>query len=137
MDSLTLAARLVKHFEGCRLAAYQDSAGPWTIGYGHTRGVLPGQTITQEEADAFLHEDLLSADAAVSSLIDRKVIGSAATAALIDFAFNLGQGALEQLLRHADTEAQFDRWVHAGGQVLPGLVKRRAVEAFLFSLGDL
>lgn len=31
---------LIKQFEGCRLAAYQCSAGAWTIGYGHTAGVL-------------------------------------------------------------------------------------------------
>lgn len=137
MTELELAEKLVRHFEGCKLSAYQDSAGVWTIGWGHTRGVLPGQSITQEEADALLREDLFSADAAVSSHIERKVIGTAATAALIDFAFNLGQGALAQLLSHPDTAAQIERWVHAGGQVLQGLVKRRAVEAFLFELGDL
>lgn len=37
---------LIKKFEGCRLAAYKDSSGVWTIGYGHTRGVAAGQTIT-------------------------------------------------------------------------------------------
>lgn len=38
---------LIKRFEGCRLTAYQDSIGIWTIGYGHTSGVAKGQTITQ------------------------------------------------------------------------------------------
>ena len=27
---------LIKLFEGCRLKAYQDIAGIWTIGFGHT-----------------------------------------------------------------------------------------------------
>ena len=27
---------LIKKFEGCRLTAYQDTVGVWTIGYGTT-----------------------------------------------------------------------------------------------------
>ena len=37
---------LIKSFEDCRLTAYQDSVGVWTIGYGHTNGVYAGMTIT-------------------------------------------------------------------------------------------
>jgi GH24 family phage-related lysozyme (muramidase) len=48
---------LLKRFEGCRLEAYQDSAGIWTIGYGHIEGVSEGQTVTQAQADAFLCDD--------------------------------------------------------------------------------
>ena len=29
----------LKEFEGLRLKAYQDAAGVWTIGYGHTHNV--------------------------------------------------------------------------------------------------
>jgi lysozyme len=43
--------KLIKNFEGCRLSAYQDSVGVWTIGYGHTKGVHFGQSISQTEAD--------------------------------------------------------------------------------------
>jgi GH24 family phage-related lysozyme (muramidase) len=48
---------LVKEFEGCKLEAYQDIVGVWTIGYGTTEGaglgVVPkaGMKITQEEAE--------------------------------------------------------------------------------------
>ena len=28
--------KILKFFEGCKLTAYQDSVGVWTIGYGHT-----------------------------------------------------------------------------------------------------
>ncbi|WP_423245967.1 glycoside hydrolase family protein [Periweissella cryptocerci] len=34
--------QLLKQFEGLRLKAYQDSVGVWTIGYGHTKGVVRG-----------------------------------------------------------------------------------------------
>ena len=37
----------LKEFEGLRLRAYKDLVGVWTIGYGHTRGVKAGQTITE------------------------------------------------------------------------------------------
>ena len=139
MDPIDLAARLVKHFEGCRLAAYQDSAGVWTIGWGHTRGVAPGQSITQADADALLREDLVDAARALAAARPEppEWKWSWPEAALLDFTFNLGAGALRQLLTHPDIGTQLERWVHAGGQVLPGLVKRSAVEAFLFSLGDL
>jgi len=40
---------LIKRFEGFRLEAYDDGAGVWTIGYGHTPAYC-GQTITKENA---------------------------------------------------------------------------------------
>ena len=49
---------LIKAHEGCRLAAYLCPAGKWTIGYGHTAGVVQGMTITQVQADAFLKQDI-------------------------------------------------------------------------------
>ena len=39
---------LIKEFEGCKLTAYQDSVGVWTIGYGHTKTArLNGKTLTE------------------------------------------------------------------------------------------
>ena len=49
---------ILKYFEGCKLTAYQDSVGVWTIGYGHTKGVFDGMTITQEEAEQMLLTEL-------------------------------------------------------------------------------
>lgn len=57
----TMSARglnWLKSFEDCKLTAYKDSAGVWTIGYGHTAGVQSGMKITQEEADRFFAEDV-------------------------------------------------------------------------------
>ena len=48
----------IKKFEGCGLTAYQDTAGVWTIGYGHTAGVKKGDKITAYQAEQFLMEDL-------------------------------------------------------------------------------
>ena len=63
------ALNLVKQFEGCRLNAYQDSGGIWTIGYGHTLGVKAGQAITEAQATEFLKQDLQAAANAVGRLI--------------------------------------------------------------------
>jgi GH24 family phage-related lysozyme (muramidase) len=50
---------LIKQFEGCKLTAYQDSVGVWTIGYGWTQPVdgkpiRAGMTIKQETAERLL-----------------------------------------------------------------------------------
>jgi lysozyme len=53
---------LTEQYEGCRLTAYQDQVGVWTIAYGHTGAdVTPGLTITQTEAEALLAKDVLAA----------------------------------------------------------------------------
>lgn len=50
---------LTREFEGCRLEAYQDQGGVWTIGYGHTGpDVHEGLTWTQEQADEAQKKDL-------------------------------------------------------------------------------
>ncbi len=51
---------LIKKFEGCELTAYQDAVDVWTIGYGHTKGVKEGDSITKEEADSMLMHELLA-----------------------------------------------------------------------------
>ena len=41
-----------------REEAYQDAAGVWTIGYGHTAGVKEGDTIKEPAAAALLQKDI-------------------------------------------------------------------------------
>lgn len=131
---------LIKNFEGCRLQSYQDSAGVWTIGWGHTGPeVGPNMTITQAQADAYLAGDLAKFEACVGDMVEVNLTPNQ-FAALVSFAYNLGCGALHgsTLLRKVNAEdfagaqQQFGNWVYAGGQVLEGLVRRRAAEAALF-----
>ncbi|WP_369127544.1 lysozyme, partial [Xenorhabdus bovienii] len=45
----------IQQWEGLKLKAYPDPATggiPWTIGYGHTKDVKPGQVITEQQAEA-------------------------------------------------------------------------------------
>ena len=130
---------LIEKFEGLRLEAYQDPVGIWTIGYGSTSGVHQGMTITQEQAQARLANDIQSA----AECVERKV-GPVLTQnefdALVSFVFNIGclafsGSTLLRLLNCGDKSAanEFMRWVHAGTNVLPGLVSRRLAEKTMFN----
>lgn len=131
---------LIEEFEGCELRAYPDpgtGGDPWTIGYGHTANVHAGQTITQEQAVAFLQEDVADAEQAVVDAV-QVVLTPNQFSALVSFEYNTGAPAsstIFQFVNQNDFEgaaAQFGQWIHAGGQVLAGLVRRRAAEKALF-----
>ncbi|WP_312288782.1 lysozyme [Stutzerimonas nitrititolerans] len=130
---------LIKRFEGLRLRAYDDGVGIPTIGYGHTKGVKPGMTITADQAVQFLREDLHSAERDIDRLVTMHLCQHQFDA-LASLVFNIGGTAFRDstLLRklnagdYAGAAVQFDRWVHGGGKILPGLVKRRAAERAMF-----
>lgn len=129
---------LARNAEGLRLEAYQDSGGRWSIGYGHAEGVSEGDSCTEEEAEHWLEQDMEWAANVVNRLALPATQGQ--FDALTDFTFNLGSGTFEgSTLLHLhragkfpEAAAQFGLWVHCHGEVLPGLVKRRAAEAHLY-----
>lgn len=82
----------LKNFEGCRLKAYKCPAGVWTIGYGSTKGVYSGLTITYQDAENRLRKDLEVFEKYVNNLSVCKTQGQ--FDALVDFAYNLGTGNL-------------------------------------------
>ena len=61
---------LIKKFEGCELEAYKCAAGVWTIGYGSTKGVKEGDTITQEEADELLLHEMEEYEGYINDLVE-------------------------------------------------------------------
>jgi len=131
---------LIKHFEGCRLSAYKCPAGIWTIGYGHTGAdVKKGMTITQEQAENLLKQDLVVHTNNVSKLVKVPLTQNQFDA-LVSFEYNVGYGnfansTLLKLLnqnKHDEAAKQFLRWKYAKGIVLAGLVKRRNAEMKLF-----
>ena len=141
--SLEKAVALIKEFEGCRLKAYKDPVGIWTIGYGRTKGVKPGMVQTQSQADADLLADLERRGARVEKLLKVKV-NDHQFGALLSFAYNLGLGGLKKsrvlaMVNDGVPDSpervakEFGRYCHAGGKVLKGLVRRRAAEAKLYS----
>jgi GH24 family phage-related lysozyme (muramidase) len=131
---------LIKQFEGCRLKAYKCPAGVWTIGYGHTKGVYEGQTITNAQATTYLKNDVIKFEKAVNDLVKVRITQNMFDA-LVSFAYNLGPGALKNstLLKSLNCEdyvkasLEFAKWNKAGGKVLSGLVKRRSLEKKLFT----
>ena len=81
----------LKLFEGCRLQAYQDTLGVWTIGYGHTKGVKKGDTCTQSQADQWLKDDIEKATHdLVVALPWVSTLDSVRFDALVNMSFNLG-----------------------------------------------
>jgi lysozyme len=134
---------LIEEFEGCVLHAYPDPASggvPWTIGYGHTKGVQPGDSCTRAQAVAWLRADAGDAEAAVNRLVGVP-LAQHQFDALVSFTYNLGQGALAQstLLRllnagsdPAQVSAQFLRWNRGPDGPMPGLTRRRAAEKAMF-----
>lgn len=124
---------IIKKYEGCRLTAYKCPAGVPTIGYGHTAGVRLGQTITQEQADAYLRQDVTGAEKAVNAI--GKGFNQNQFDALVSFAFNCGAGNLKKLCKDRTVEQIGEKLVlynKANGKVLAGLVKRRMEEQELY-----
>lgn len=145
MTPSAACAAFIKSFEGCRLAAYRDRGGAWTIGYGHTGpDVTPGLQISQEWADELFREDLASMGEAVDELLDGVAVGQPQFDALTSFAFNLGEHALMgstllQKIWQGDFLSagdEFLKWDHVGGLVVAGLLRRRQAERRLFLYGS-
>ena len=135
---------LIKQFEGCRLTAYQDSVGVWTIGYGWTqpvdgKPVAKGMVITQQKANDLLKQGVVQYENGVNSLV-KVQLNQNQFDALVDFAYNLGVNALKgsTLLRkintgdYAGAANEFTKWNKAGGKELVGLTRRREAEKSLF-----
>lgn len=126
---------LIKRFEGCQLTAYKDPVGIPTIGYGHIKGVKMGMKITQAQADAYLKEDVVSAEKAVSKYSYPYTQDQ--FDALVSFTYNCGAGNLAKLTNNgnrtlAQISARIPAYNKAGGKELRGLVNRRAAEKALF-----
>ncbi len=132
---------LTEQFESCRLVAYQDVKGVWTIGVGHTGpDVYEGLAITQEQADAWLLQDVQNAVNHVNALVTVQLTQGEFDA-LCDFCFNCGCGAFAgstmlRLLNAGDYKnaaLEFAKWDKAGGQVVAGLLRRRQTEVQEFN----
>lgn len=133
---------LIKSHEGLRLEAYPDpgtGGEPWTIGYGHTKGVKQGDVIDDETATQFLRDDVSWVEDCVNEAVDVDLTQNQFDA-LCSFVFNVGCGAFQgstllRLLNAGNYEAarqQFARWDKAAGKVMAGLTRRRREEAEVF-----
>lgn len=132
---------LIKKFEGFRSEAYICPGGVITIGYGHTRNVKYTDKVTKEQAEQLLREDLEKYEAAVLNYIT-VALTQKQFDALVSLCFNIGAtGFFNSPVRRLVNEdphqlerigLAFSRHNRAGGQVLPGLTRRREEEFKLY-----
>ena len=139
------AIELLEEFEGLHLEAYLCPSGVWTIGLGTTfypdgTPVQAGHRCTKQQAYQWAAQELGRINQQLNSLV-RVELSRLQRTALLSLVYNVGVGAfsrsrlLEKLNRgdFYGAAGEFDDWVHgAAGEVLPGLVKRRAREKILF-----
>jgi lysozyme len=141
---------LVKHFEGCKLKAYKDSAGIWTIAIGcitypNGNKVKQGDTCTTEQAKEYFLNDIKEAEKKLTrwlSDFNQKYMDQYRIDALLSIVFNVGYP--ETLIKKVNTNPNdtsiwgaFLLYVKAGGKIVKGLVRRRNSEAFLYFKNDL
>lgn len=138
----------IARFEGYRRYVYDDGAGYATIGYGRNLGPWSKRNlyraryplgVTVKQALRMLRTDAANAERAVNSYVHVH-LSQRQFDALCSFTYNCGAGALAHstLLqdvnagRRGAIEADFLRWDHVGGDVWPGLERRRQAEANLY-----
>ena len=121
--------------EGYRSEAYKDAVGIPTLGFGETAGVKMGDKTTPERALVQLLESTEKHADAIRQCIHVPLYQHEFDA-YVSLAYNIGAGnfcrsTLVKKLNAKDYAGackEIRRWNKAGGQVLPGLVKRRDVE---------
>lgn len=128
--------------EKFRAEAYQDHTGIWTIGYGHTATAYPGRVISKDEAVRLFRKDIEIKENCVNNNV---VVGLTQQQfdALVSLTYNIGctnfrKSTLLKKLNQRDYHGaylEFPKWNKAGGEVLRGLVNRRAKEQELWAKG--
>lgn len=137
---------LIKEYEGFKSKPYLDAVSKPTIGYGATHYAdgtpvtIKDAPISQDQASLLLQELLNTEFCPKVEKLIKVPVTDQQFSAVVCFTYNLGAHNLEQstllsCLNHKnynDAAEQFGKWVKAGGQTLPGLVRRRAAEKALF-----
>lgn len=150
------AITIVKRWESCRLEAYADEGGVWTIGYGHTgEDVKQGDKITQRRAEELLAQDMADATNSINGAVDFEKVKLTQYQfdALVSFVFNVGpghpgkkagfvyllNGEPSTMLKFindgmvAAAATQFERWCNVDGRPSAGLRERRIAERDLYN----
>lgn len=147
---------MIRDFEHFEPIAYPDpgtGGAPWTIAYGHTRGVKPGDRCTLDQAEAWLLEDVAEAEATIAAAVTwAGTLPQACRDALTDFVFNLGPGVpgvkdgfrwlrngnpstMLRLINAGDLAAAGEEFPKWNLPPLPGIIRRRREERALWISG--
>lgn len=138
--AMAAAVAFIGQWEGLRLQAYQDITGTWTVCYGETRGVGPGDEYSEAQCDAMLARGIAEFEAQLDACLAPPVpVPLESKIAFVSWTYNVGAGAacsstLVRLANSGDLRGacdQLPRWNRAGGEVIRGLVNRRVSERAL------
>jgi lysozyme len=138
LAAITLSASAlvgIATWEGFKSDAYQDIVGVWTIGFGTTADVRPGQKIDAVTALQRKITDIQKFEGALKQCV-KVPLHQYEYDAFLSLAYNIGPSAfcnstLVRKLNQGDYEGackQILRWNRAGGQVVKGLANRREAE---------
>lgn len=138
---IALAISFIGGAEGLRQTAYPDPAtrgNPWTICYGHTGHVTPGEKASLAECKSLLITDLGTADREIEACIHVPMT-DARYVAVLSLAYNVGGGtvcksSVVRDLNAGNIPAACDALLlynRAAGVVMPGLTSRRQKERAL------
>lgn len=133
----------LKTWESCRLRAYQDQGGKWTIAWGHTLGVMPGEVIDQAQADRLLWGDLGPVHTCLASAV-KVALAQCEYDALTDLVYNIGLEGFERssLLKtlnagdYARVTSEFYAWRFVDKVENKGLARRRMAESRVWRGGS-
>lgn len=133
----------VAGWEGFEPKAYRDGGGVWTLGYGRTLGVGPGDTCTMAQAKEWLLADLARHWEGLAKYLTREPSQQQADA-LLSLAYNCGvaavgpSGTVARFNAGKDQECadRFLFWDLDNGVHVPGLLKRRKAERAIYLDGD-
>lgn len=153
MKTNAVGIELIKRFEGFKGEAYFDRHGSrWTIGYGTTLEVSPGDRCTEDVASVWLRRDIAETERLLLACLPDVPLNENQFSALVSFVYNVGMGKwgskdgfrelreggtsrMRKLLLAHDYQGaslEFPKWCRAGGVQLAGLLKRRLAEQALF-----
>lgn len=131
-------------YEGYSELAYQPLPGDaWTIGFGHTGGVQPGDKVSPREALSLLKKDTRLAEATVNRYVTVE-LKQYQFDALVSLTYNIGSFAFRQstlldclnLQDYVCVHREWMRWVYFKGKPQKGLQNRRAKELYVFRGGQ-
>jgi len=144
---LDLAVAIIGKWEGLRLKAYKDIVGVWTVCFGETKGVMPGDSYTQQQCEAMLKREVLDYRDRLRPALTPDTVARRLTVqrdvAYTSVAYNVGVHAFSRSTAVKRLNAgniaggcqALTWWNKAGGRVVRGLVNRRAEEYALCMRG--
>ncbi len=136
---IALAVSIAAPQEGYRAYVYKDPVGVLTYCYGETQNAKDavGRKFSEQECRDLLARRMVHYEQGNAKCVaGYEDLDVYVQAAFNDFSYNLGNGAFcsstaAKHLRAGNIKAacqQIMKFVYAKGRILPGLVKRRALE---------